>query len=62
MDNEVKLKKCPFCGAEAFVWETNHRVFIECSKYSANWHLIRVTGRTMEEAVEAWNRRADNDK
>lgn len=62
MDNEVKLKNCPFCGGEAFVWRTNHRVFIQCSNYNANSHLVQVRGRTMGEAIEAWNRRADDGK
>lgn len=61
MENEVKLKKCPFCGGEAFVWRTNHRFFIQCSNYNANSHLVQLRGRTMEEATEAWNRRCDNE-
>jgi hypothetical protein len=61
MNDEVKLKNCPFCGGEAFVWRTNHMVFIQCSNYNANSHLVQLRGRTMEEATEAWNRRCDND-
>ena len=55
-----KLKPCPFCGAEAFMWRTNHRVFIQCSEYNANSHLVEVRATSEEEAVELWNRRIDN--
>ena len=52
-----ELKRCPFCGGEAFEWRTNHRVFIQCSNYNANSHLVEVRATTREEAVELWNRR-----
>ena len=52
-----KLKPCPFCGGEAFEWRTNHRVFIQCSNFNANSHLVEVRAETEQEAVEAWNRR-----
>jgi len=53
------LKPCPFCGGEAFMWRTNHRVFIQCSNYNVNSHLVEVRAETEQEAVEAWNRRTN---
>ena len=61
MENE--LKKCPFCGADAFMWRTNHYVYIQCEKYNAiersGQHLVQVSGRTEEEAVRRWNNRGE---
>ena len=55
-----KLKPCPFCNGEAFMWHTNHRFFIECSNFNANSHIVEVRAETEQEAIEAWNRRIDN--
>ena len=61
-----KLKPCPLCGAEAFMWRTNYEVFIQCSRFNAatpgNEHLVRISRRTDEEAVKAWNTRTEGDK
>ena len=59
---EEKLKPCPFCGGEAFLWRTNHIVFIQCSNYNANSHLVEVRAKNDKDAIEAWNRRADNGR
>ena len=60
-----ELKRCPFCGGEAFVYE----------RFESVWHLnptdftvlcrnckagVRHYFPTKSEAVEAWNRRADD--
>ena len=62
--SELKLKPCPFCGAEAehfkdacFVGETGKPVgkikhFVWCTECSA-----LVSGGTEQEAYDAWNRR-----
>lgn len=52
-----ELKTCPFCGAKAHKWRTNHRVYIECEHYDAREHQVEVSGTTDEEAEDAWNRR-----
>ena len=51
-------KACPFCGSKAEVYEECEMVKIRCSSYmcqaSVNgWH------DEVEDAIEAWNRRAD---
>lgn len=57
MESKYNLKPCPFCGAPAHMWKTNYCVYIECKEYNAADHQIEVSGRTEEEAAEAWNRR-----
>jgi len=61
----IELKKCPFCGSEAEVFEDitfecetgkqigKIKVFAWCTNCSA-----LVSGDSKAEATEAWNRRA----
>lgn len=63
-DNEIKLKPCPFCGGEATLYVGNFDV-VRCVTPCKIVCLCGVsTGvcRTKEEAIEAWNRRADRPK
>lgn len=61
-----ELKPCPFCGGEATLLEIpphKHIIvdlpdysggaFVECTKCTA-----AISGETVEEAIEIWNRRA----
>ena len=56
-----ELKPCPFCGSKPFVWRTNHRTYIECPNLTAESHRIMMSGKSDEEAIEAWNRRAGEE-
>lgn len=69
MDQKIELKPCPFCGAEAVINtiephshmlvllpDYGGETFIECTGCTCG-----IAGETEHEAVEAWNRRADND-
>ena len=54
-----KLKKCPFCGGEAiesaFSWgNITDEYTIQCTICG-----VRTTVLKKEEAIEAWNRRAE---
>ena len=65
----TELKPCPFCGGEAvieivephshilatFMPNYGGGAFIECQKCTC-----AISAETKEEAVEAWNRRANN--
>lgn len=65
-----KLKPCPFCGGEAFIFVIpphKHRIvplpdyageaFVECTKCTC-----AMSADTKEEAIKAWNRRTNDDR
>lgn len=57
----AELKPCPFCGENPCVqviWGNLCRVFCDAADHSAEtcWHDSK------EEAIEAWNRRAEDGK
>lgn len=56
----TELKPCPFCGAIAHLWEWNYGAAVECSKYR-NSHQVQIKQETREKAIEAWNRRANDE-
>jgi len=55
---ENELKPCPFCGGEAEVKFFLGNYFVACKGCPGS--TFPYKGMTEEEAVEAWNRRADN--
>lgn len=60
----IELKPCPFCGREATIIELPSfnalpTLFASCSNCGAE--MPRVC-RTREQAIEARNRRANDDK
>ena len=72
-----KLKPCPFCGGAAYsiakvvrgYASDSIRFAVRCSHCMVERHVeIECSGNferiesAMNKAVEAWNRRADNDK
>lgn len=58
-----QLKKCPFCGSEAdtaYNERFNYQVF--CTNDSCFMNTITMYGMaTEEDAIEAWNRRANDN-
>lgn len=52
------LKPCPFCGGEAD-YHIHERIGVECLACGAGFATVFGS---REEAAEAWNRRAENDK
>lgn len=61
MPNE--LKPCPFCGNSAYShkkycpYSKKNRYVVKCSRCNAVLEY-----RDKESAIEAWNRRADNER
>ena len=67
--SDLKLKPCPFCGGEAFlnVIPPHKHHFVNLPDYEGG-ATVECTGcavgmmmRTVEEVVEAWNRRAQDE-
>ena len=68
-----KIRRCPFCGSEAKLYTTANGVAVSCTnRYDCGcrtkWYMdvdvnkwIRGNKVSIEKAIEAWNRRADND-
>ena len=61
----VELKPCPFCGATArlkFGYQ-NTQAYVECEVCEARSGIINQSVKycATDEAVKAWNRRANND-
>ena len=59
-----KLKRCPFCGGEAFLQK--HRVMGD-ERFTETWiqclECFATTRNYLsaKRAIEAWNRRVEND-
>lgn len=54
MNNDIKLKPCPFCGGMNLYYETGRLFGVECADCGG-----KIVGayRTEEEAADAWNTR-----
>ena len=63
----AELKLCPFCGSKAEVIKTrsgrNFRYSPGCNTQwcMGHWWMTGKGFETEEKAIEAWNRRADNE-
>lgn len=64
----TELKPCPFCGGKVYsvYWsKTNrHYIFHYASKKACVVDKFELKGgiRSLADAVEAWNRRANDDR
>ena len=59
-EKQMELKPCPFCGADAHMWHWNYGVAIECKEYDPGTHQVCIKARRVDDAIEAWNRRAND--
>ena len=53
-----KLKQCPFCGGRSMLINLpySRKIFVKCADQCCEQSIIY---KTREEAIEAWNRRAE---
>ena len=53
---EIKLKPCPFCGGEAFVWRLSYRYKISCKQDCVTMPpRFDMWFSSEEEAIKKWN-------
>jgi Lar family restriction alleviation protein len=68
-----KLKPCPFCGGDAVLYNQSSKYtdrnsyLVNCSNCSCRtrefaYYEIKARRETEQKAIEAWNRRVDNDR
>ena len=58
----AELKPCPFCGGEAFVFKiTENPLPMMCAVVCKACHAGTNHKTTEARAVEAWNRRSNDD-
>lgn len=53
------LKSCPICGSEPRKWVFNNGAIIECHCID---HRVSCEAKTLEDAIKAWNRRAESEE
>ena len=53
----MEIKKCPFCGGEARMHDHLVSYYIECVNCKAG-----IEQRTDTQAIEAWNRRVNDER
>lgn len=61
MNEEKKLKQCPFCGGKAELYRISSRWVVGCTTSMQKCPCRPWTGgqTSQEEAIEIWNRRAE---
>ena len=60
----AELKHCPFCGGEAHFLQNVYKLWIVgCNEAECLGCIfpVKMHYLTKEEAIKAWNRRADNE-
>ena len=60
----IELKLCPFCGEKARLFVSNG-VRVLCTKCGATTRILvdseRIETNAVEDVINAWNRRADDE-
>ena len=57
-----ELKPCPFCGGDAEIYDfKDGRYFVGCSNTNCDVYPYTSIHYDKEDAIAAWNRRADHD-
>jgi hypothetical protein len=61
--NEIKIKRCPYCGGRAYISETMDQMYIQCEHTEECG--IRPSGwlnsnKPLEQQIRDWNMRFEN--
>lgn len=56
----AKLKSCPFCGGEAAVINNEMFADVSCVHFNCRGWADTLMYNSKDEAIEAWNRRAED--
>ena len=56
--SDMKLRECPFCGGEAYLSDYSTKPYAYCNTCGAS---MPDRHQTEAEAIEAWNRRANDE-
>jgi len=63
--SEPKLKPCPFCGGEAVLKKVPNTLitpyYVRCDNKECAMWVATCNRGTAEEAIELWNRRANDE-
>lgn len=70
MQKDFNLKTCPFCGAKPIVYAIgpHEHVIVDLPKFGGGYIVecalcnIGFSDETLEDALYAWNRRANDDE
>lgn len=64
--SELKLKPCPFCGGEAVLKRVPFTAvtpyYVRCDNRECAVMAATCNRETAEEAIELWNRRANDER
>lgn len=58
---KVRLKECPFCGSKAGIEYSDNQYHPFCPNEDCILCSVNYGFDSLEEAVEAWNMRNEND-
>ena len=61
MEERDELKPCPFCGERAILRRDSSGCYVKCNNGMCKVMLTTWYYETEEEAITAWNRRANDD-
>ena len=58
----AELKPCPFCGGKAQIEKNEDFVDVSCKDMFCRGWTSCLEYKTKQQAIEAWNRRAEDGK
>lgn len=53
----AELKQCPFCNGDARIYGGEELYWVKCLNHAEGCCVDGPTRKTIQEAIDAWNRR-----